>query len=288
MSIKKILNSIWDEFVCGGHLISLGAVTIILTSAILLDINVGLEFLIIIYLVSFNSLLYNRYRERQADSLTNVQRTKILEKYFRHINLIILLSGLTLILIFIYHQKITVFLFVIFFFILAFLYTQYLKKNTNKIIAFKNVCFSFITGLLVILLSLYYSYPLLSLPLLLIFLFVFLRMFVNTVFLDIKDVESDTKGVLLTLPLVLGRGKTLKVLQIITILSVIPMFLGSYLKILPALSLMLVFIIPYTFYYFSKSKLKENFYLVNYILADFEFILWPILVLLGKTLINAI
>jgi len=280
--IKKILNLIWNEFVYGGHLISFGAVSIVFTSAILLDIDISWEFFIIVYLVSFSSLLYNRYKENKTDFLTNIQRTKFLDKYFRHINLIIFFSGITLILIFLYYKKITAFLFVISLFILSFFYTKYLKRITSKIIVFKNICFSVITSLLVILLSIYYSHSLLFFSLFLILIFIFLRMFVNTVFLDIKDIESDKKEMLLTLPIVLGKEKTLKILEIITILSIMPIILGVYLGIIPVFSLMLGFVVLYTFYYFKKSTEKENFHLVNYILADFEFILWSVLILLGK------
>ncbi len=283
--IKKIIKKILNEFIYGGHLIALGAVGIVSTSAILLNIKLTWDFLIIVYLLVFISILYNRWKERLIDYLTNPDRTKNLEKYFCHIFFIIISSSLIVLGVLVYFNKMISIFFVILLYIVAFLYTKYFKNITKKIIVFKNICFSLITGLLVIFLAIYYSYPLMNISFFLIFLFIFLRMFVNTIFLDIKDVESDKKQALLTIPILLRNEKTLIFLRWITILSVIPIVSGSLLGRLPRFSLMLLFVVPYSFYYFKKSENKKNFYLTNYFLADFEFILWLPLILIGKILI---
>jgi 4-hydroxybenzoate polyprenyltransferase len=115
--------------------------------------------------------------------------------------------------------------------------------------------------------------------------FVFFRMLVNTIFLDIKDSNSDKKESLITIPIVFGEEKTLRFLRLITLFSVLQILLGVYFKLLPKSSLVFLFLVPYSFYYFSKSKIKDNFYLVNYILADAEFILWPLLIIFGEILL---
>jgi len=285
MKIREILRIIWNEFIYGGHLISLGAIGIVLTSAILLNIKITLDSLIILYLFTYNSILYNRYKEQKLDFLTNPERTNNLKKNFRSINLIVFLSIITSIGILVYLKKFNVLIFIIFLTLLTFLYTKYLKKITKNLIAFKNIYFSFVTSLLLIFLFLYYSYPLLNLPLLFIFIFIFLRMFTNTVFLDIKDIKSDEKENLLTLPILLNQEKLLLFLKIITIFSISPIIIAVYFKLIPFFSLALIFIIPYTFYYLKKSIKKDNFYLVNYILADLEFLLWPIFILIFKNIL---
>ncbi len=284
MIIEKILRPVRDEFIYSGHLISLGAVSIVLTSAILLGIKITLDCLIVIYLFAYNSILYNRYKEQRVDYLTNPERTENFKKYFRHMLLIVSFSTLISTGILLYFDKRTALLFIILLSLLSFFYTKYFKKVTKKIIAFKNVYFSLITSLLLVFLAFYYSYHLLTLPLFFVFVFVFLRMFVNTIFLDIKDVESDRKKELLTLPIIFNRKKTLTFLKLITVLSVLPIIFGVSLQLLPKFSLMLLLTIPYTFYYFKKSIRKTNFYLVNYVLADSEFILWPVFLLFGKIL----
>lgn len=76
--------------------------------------------------------------------------------------------------------------------------------------------------------------------------------------------------------------KLLIFLKILTIFSMLPIIIAVYFGLFPLFSLALIFIIPYTFYYLKKSIKKDNFYLVNYILADLEFVLWPIILLIAK------
>ncbi len=285
MNFSQALKLIFNEFLYGGHLISLGAVGIVFSSAILLEIKIDLDFLIIVYLFSYNSILYNRYREFRIDYLTNPERTKNLRKYFKYISLILCFSILITTGIFIFNNKFLALFFLILLSLLTFLYTEYFKNITKNIFIFKNIYFSFVTGLLLILLVLYYSYPILNFIFFIIFIFVFLRMFINTVFLDIKDVKGDNKIRLKTIPILFGETKTLKILQLLSMISILPILIGVYLGFLHLFSLVLIFIVPYSFYYFFESKKRKNFYLVNYFLADLEFILWPILLLLSKNLI---
>ena len=76
MKLKKILNSIWNEFVYGGHLLSLGAVSIVYTASILLDIRITWDFLLVVYLGTESVYLYNRFKEYKVDFLTNPERTE--------------------------------------------------------------------------------------------------------------------------------------------------------------------------------------------------------------------
>jgi len=280
-----IFKRIFNDFIYNGHLIAIGAVGIVLSSAVLLNIKITLGCLLIVYLLTYSSILYNRYKEQKNDYLTNPERTKNLEIYFRWIRLIILLSIVISIGIMFYSKKNKALIFIILLALSTFLYTRYFKKTTRNIIAFKNIYFSLVTSFLLLFLTLYYSYSFFDISFFLVFTFIFLRMFVNTIFLDIKDVKSDREEHLLTLPIVLGEEKTKVVLKIITFFSILPIIFGVYLCSLPLFSLVLIFIIPYTFYYLKKSSKKENFYLVNYILADLEFSLWPIFILVTKIMI---
>ena len=283
--VKKTLKIIWEEFIYGGHLISLGGVGIILTSALLLNIEITLDPIIIVYLFTYSSILHNRYKEQGTDFLTNPERTENLKKYFRRIILIIFSSIVVSVGILLYFNKIKALIFIILLILSAFLYTKYFKKTTKKLIAFKNIYFSLVASSLSIFLVLYYSYLLFNISLFFIFIFIFLRMFINTVFLDIKDIKSDKKENLLTLPIVLGREKSLMFLKAMTVLSVLPIIIAVYFGLFPLFSLVLILIIPYSFYYFQKSVKKENFHLVNYIFADLEFVLWPILILFAKIIL---
>ena len=285
MKLKKILNSIWNEFVYGGHLISLGAASIVFTSAILLDIKITWDCLLVVYLGTESVYLYNRFKEYKVDFLTNPERTEHIKKYVKYYPFIIFLMTFSAIVIVVYFNKISALIFGLLLFFGGLLYSKFLKKITKKIVAFKSFFVSLLWTLLVIFLSLYYSHvP--NLPLFLILIFVYIEVFVNTSFYDIKDIGSDKKEGLLTLPIVLGQKKMLYGLNVITILAALPILFGFYSNLFPQSSLMLLLTIPYTLYYFQKSKnpkTSPNF-LYN-IIVDGEFILWSIFILLGEFLL---
>ncbi len=280
--MKENLKLFWDEFIHGGHLIALGNVTIVLSFVLLIGKNILFPPLLIIYLLGFTALLYNRYKEEKTDVLVHPERTETLKKYFKKMVLAIIFSIAISVLILIINGQLYALAFTACLYIFSILYTLYFKNLTNIYIGFKNFHFSLMISLLLIFISLYYSYNFINLTFLLIFIFIFLRVFVSNVFLDIKDVKNDSEYNLKTFPIVFGPQKTIFFLKIITLISGLLIIFGIVLKIIPIYSLMLLFVIPYTFYYFEKSKKKENFYLVNYVLADAEFILWPISIIIGK------
>ena len=100
------------------------------------------------------------------------------------------------------------------------LYTNYFKKVTRRIVGFKSFYIAFTWSLLVVFLAFYYSFSL-NLSVFLISSFVFLRVLLNTIFFDIKDIESDKKDNLKTMPIFLGKDRTLKYLNILNAVSFI-------------------------------------------------------------------
>lgn len=106
----------------------------------------------------------------------------------------------------------------------------------------------------------------------------------NAIFFDIKDIESDRKEGLKTLPALLGRKKTIQFLKTMNILAFIPVFVGIYLKIFPVFTVIMLIFLFYSFYYLDKSdEMKDKEMKINYYLfADAEFILWPFILILGN------
>ncbi len=60
-----------------------------------------------------------------------------------------------------------------------------------------------------------FVYPAESLQLLLIFIFFFIKSFINTVIFDCKDIEGDSSAGLITLPVHFGEAKTRAILQLL-------------------------------------------------------------------------
>lgn len=282
MKIDNILKGIWNEFIYGGHFHSIGVVSIVFVSSLVLNTKITWDFLVIVYLGIHSAYLYNRFKEFKTDFMTNPERTGYIEKYVKKIPFIILLSFLIIISILFYFENFLGLFFAIFIFIIGLLYSELFKDLTKKILGFKNFFIPLLFSSLIIFLVIYYSLSW-NLALVLIFIFSFLRVFSNTIFFDIKDIESDKKENLLTLPIVFGKTGVFHFLSFINVLSSIPIILGVFLKILPQFSIALLLTIPYSFYYIEKSKKPgANFNFLSYVFADGEYVFWSFFAFLGK------
>ncbi|NOQ67864.1 hypothetical protein GQ568_00295, partial [Patescibacteria group bacterium] len=89
MRIKQVLKFVKNEIIYGGHLLSLGAASIIFTSAVLLDIKVTWDCLFVTYLGIQAIYLYDRYKKFEEDILTSPERANHLRKYLKYLPIII-------------------------------------------------------------------------------------------------------------------------------------------------------------------------------------------------------
>ena len=283
MKIKKILKSIWNELIYGGHLQPLGAASIIFVSGILLKIQITWDVLFVTYILFYPLFLYNRFKEIKIDYLTNSQRTQHIKKYIKFIPIILYLVIFILVISLIYFSNFRALIFGLLVLFFGFLYTIIFKKFTNKIPLFKDLYVAAVFALLPFFLLVYYSYFLVSINVLLLSLLIFLESFLMPVFLDIKDIESDKREKLRTLPVMLGKEKTIVFLSIFNLIGTMTiMAFIFYLSTLPKSILMLLFTIPFDFYCYMLVKRRRRF---GYILQGGKFILWPFLVLLGKIIL---
>lgn len=285
MKIEQILKFARDEFVYGGHIFALGATSVVLVSAILLDIKITLDFLVIVYLITYIVYLYNRLKEFKKDYLTNSDRTKHIRLYIKYVPFIVFSSTLIIIVILFYFGNFLSIVFGLSIFLLGILYSLFFKEITKKIVGFKNFYVALVWSLLVMFLAVYYSFSL-NLSIFFIFIFIFFRCFISTSFYDIKDIESDKKDNLLTLAIVFGKEKLIKLLNVINVLTLIPIIFGVYLQLLPKFSLMFFFTIPITFYILKEIKnSKANIAYLSEVVVGIEKISWIILILLGNFLL---
>ena len=285
--VKRTLKAIWKEFIYGGHLQSLGAASIVFVSGILLKIDITWDILFVTYLTFYPLYLYNRFKEIKIDYLTNPQRTEHLKVYINQTPLILLLVILVLIGALIYFSNIWALIFSLLLVFFGLLYTTTFKNFTKKIPLFKNFYVAISFALLVFFPVIYYSYPLTNILIfgLLIFgVFVYLKAFMMQILLDLKDIASDKKERLLTLPVIFGEKKTFNILKIISLLATVFILLifSLYFNIFPKPMLMLFLTTPFNFYCFKLVRQKKYF---SYILVSGEFILWLILILIGKIIL---
>ena len=277
-------NFIWKEFIYGAHLLALGAGAIVVSAAILLNQRISWDYPAIIYLIAYASYLYNRYKEVEIDFLTNFQRTKHLKKYIKKVPLIIFFVFLIILKVLIYSKKLFFLPFILFLFCGGLLYTVFFKKVTKKIIAFKNFFVALEWTLPVAFLPFYYSFPF-SFSLFLIIIFVYLKTFIVNSYFDAKDIETDKEETLLTLPITFSLESYLRFLRYLTLLFCLIIIFSVWLKFLSLFLLMLLFTVPFNLYIFRETQKSIIPLSKLYFWAGGEFILWPILLLIGKAII---
>lgn len=288
MSLKNKFDFLFKEFIYGGHLQCLGASSIVFITAFFLKLNIRMDALAAAYLLFYPLYLYNRWKEIEIDYITNPERTKYLKTYIKYMPFIFA-SVILILIIFLFRFGNPIsFALGMILLILGLMYTTIFKKVTRKIILFKNFYVALFFTLLVLFTSLYYSLPLIkplvAVPLIILMIFVFGKAFLMQIFLDLKDVESDRTEGLKTLGVLIGRDKAYKALKILSVLTTVPIIIifSLFIPLFPKSALMLLFAVLFNFYSFKIAEDKNYF---GYILGSGEFVLWPILILIGEVLI---
>jgi len=290
-AVEKILgikNFFCNEFIYGGHLLSFGTSLIALSTMILLGITIRWEFLLIIYFGTQCIYNYDHFKEIDADTSNNSDRTNHLKKYQKFLPSVLVVYGISYFVLLLGFGNIESIIFGSILLFSGLLYTDKFKMMTEKIVGFKSVYTASSWGLLVVFTAIYCSYALNAL-LAIILLFVFLRWLVNTSFCDLKDMDSDKKENLLTLPIYFGKQKFIIFLHILNLSTFLLLLIAIILGIAPLFSAFLLFFYAYGFYYIQKAKnLKTNLNSLSNIMVDGEFMFWPVFLLLGSFFITLV
>lgn len=278
-SFKKIK----DEFIFGGHIMSLGAACIVGSYSVMLGRTPELIYLLITYFGVHSVYLFDRYKEIKTDISTNPKRANYLEKHKMLTQVMIVCYFIGSLGLLIYQGKLSVILLWIAMYALGFAYGVYFKNLSRKITGFKDF---FVPAVYLILLFAYNAYTntAISYGAIMLIVFVYVRLFVATAFYDLKDVAEDAKKKLKTFAVVLPRERFYLFLNIINLLSALPIIFGVYEKQLPYYALMIVLIVPYFSYYVEKSKGDHDLTLFSYIYCDGEYLLWFPIVLFSHYL----
>lgn len=272
-----MLRKIGRGLVYGGHLLSLGGSGIVVLIAILLQIDITLDFLLLSYLLPQVAYTFNRWVEFTKDDQTNFLRNNYLRSTKSKLPLLFFFYLVLSFLISYYYGTYIGFLFVVMMATGSVLYTLYFKSLTKNLIGFKTLYVSFFWSLLTFLTVLYYGLEFSS-KVWFIFWFIFLRFYLSTAYFDIKDIQSDRRMGLKTLPVVLGRKNTIILLHFLNILSLVPIVWGVSRGYFADRALILVFLVPYAFFYIEFARKKRDLQKISYVMVDGEYILWPLLI----------
>ncbi len=277
-NFSKILTGIWDEFVYGGHLISLGPTIIAYIYMKISNYSISWKLLLGIYLITFLVHLIDRYIDIKNDS--SATRSAYYIKMEKVLPYILILSVIALVVVLTGSFVMQVFaLFVI---MMGVFYTIFFKRLTRYILGFKSYYTASIFAGSVIFTAFYYNDYRFNLSLILIYLFFFLRWFSDTIFCDIKDIAKDKTDKLKTFAVEFSKNKLYIFLYVIDILSVLPIFIGVFFDYLPKYLLFLTTVPLYSYYYLILSRRPNADYqkLAN-VWADGESIVWIVAFVIG-------
>jgi 4-hydroxybenzoate polyprenyltransferase len=283
----RLITAAYRELVLGGHLLALGTSSIAATASFLLGRVPSFDLLLMAYLFTYGAYTVNRVSDFEQDRVSHPERTAHLEG---RRSLLVALAVAS----FLVGYSLAFFRNGIFFAALlaplglaiAYSVSNSLMERTIGIsrlkegLLVKNVVISLGWSLIPVLVGLYYLE--LTPTLLALSPFIFLRLMVNTVFFDERDVEADRAFGVRTLPGVIGVRNSWKMMDLLDLAS------GTYLigmvglGILPTFATSLVVFVPFSVLYRAyarrSSKHRDS---VRDFAADGEYALWGVVSYLG-------
>ncbi|HKW04595.1 MAG TPA: UbiA family prenyltransferase [Nitrososphaerales archaeon] len=284
--------SIAREFVYGGHLLALGTSSIAAFSAILLGYAPTIDLLVMAYLFSYGAYSMNRSVEISQDSLSNPQRTQYLasrKRFLPAITASCFLLGYVLAAL----RSIPFFIALLIPLILSLAYSVGSKKILSPLLGVKrlkekllvkNITIALGWSLIPLLVGLYYQQ--IGLVLFALEPFVFLRLFVNTIFFDERDMKGDNLNGIRTLPTTFGIKKTHMILNMVDLFSVAYVILLILSNLVPLYSIAILALPAYSISYrWLSTKARVNIDFLCDVVGDGEYVLWGAMLLLGRVII---
>lgn len=277
----NILDSIKDEITYGGYLAALGSPCLVISTCLIINIKLDLPMLLISYLLPLIVYSYDYYKDIDKDIKNDSIRAIYLKKKAKNYPFIFSFYIILLAFLLVLYSNYSLIAFILAIILSGLLYNFLLKDFTKKIPAFKNMFTAIIWALGGAFFPLFYNSLCISESFLIMFILIFSRCIINVIFFDLKDIENDKAEGLKTLPVIIGKNNTIKILNFVNIIAFIPLILGIYFYIVHFKALFLVIFFFYGYYYINKGNLHSSSELeaAAHKLADSEFILWPLLLL---------
>ncbi|MEK9156377.1 MAG: UbiA family prenyltransferase [Patescibacteria group bacterium] len=276
--MKNLLTKLWNEFIYGGHLLALGPVVIILALYAVLNMPISTQLLIVAYSIAYLVYKFDRTWDSTLDSL--YVKKSILR--YENSTLVLLIIFFSLLLLYLFREnsyQVTTFAFVLLLF--GLMYSVFIKNLTKYLIGFKSFFVALSYTAVTYLFTLYNNVDF-NLTVLLVFLFFYIRWFINTSFCDCKDREEDRARGLKTLAAYMKGYSFVVLLQVLNIISIVPIAVGIMLNTLPIWSILFISAPIYFAYLVAyTAKMEKSYEKLANIWADGEIFIWLGVVLLG-------
>ncbi len=112
-------------------------------------------------------------------------------------------------------------------------------------------------------------------------IFIFIKIFVNTIVIDIRDMQGDARNDIITMPIKFGVKKTKSILLILTILAFLIIYVGVQNGLLDKSANLVNLVNVYTAGYIISLN-NKNKDIISDVLADGEVIVMAILAFLSQ------
>ena len=279
-------GAVYDEFIYGGHLLALGTASIAGTAALVLGKFPSLDLAVMAYLFTMGAYTINRATEAEQDAVSQPQRTAFVQKRKKFLPAIVVgcfLVGYLLAL----ERNLYFFFALLVPLVLSVLYSVGSSKMKKVIgsrrlkdgLLVKNIVISFGWSLIPLLVGLYYLD--FSLALALLAPFIFMRLMVNTIFFDVRDVDADRMYGTRTIPSVFGQRVTNHALTGLDLASLAYILTVVAFSLIPAYALALAAFPFYSLAYRTASRSSDS-NTIRDLVADGEYVMWMPVILLGK------
>lgn len=282
--MKRALKKIFDGFVYGGHLLSLGSSGIVLSGAMIMGIKIDFGILAIPYLLS--QIVYNvdHYKDKKKDFEANPERSNYLAG--KRIKYMLIFYAVALVLVLMLMANIQTILMILAVMLFGAFYP---KQLTRKITGFKSLYVSFFWAMSLVYLMLY-SNTSFNWAFCIFVIYVFMRFIISTVFFDFKDIAPDSKDGLKTVPVVLGYDGAVHFINSVNFISTVIIVAAAIFEIIPVYAFSFLILFFYDWYYinFSSNKSEKQLRFISYVMVDGEYILWPLIMLVAKVVFGAL
>jgi 4-hydroxybenzoate polyprenyltransferase len=280
------VSAAYKELVYGGHLLALGTSSMAATVAFVLGKVPSWDLLLMAYLFSLGAYTINRTSDFEQDKISHPDRTTYLEgrrSYLQGISAVCFVLGYSL-------AFLRNFIFFAALFLPLLLAISYSvgSSRMEKVLGVsrlkegllvKNVVISFGWSLVPVLVGLYYF----ELPATIIALapFIFLRLMVNTIFFDQRDVEADRTFGVATLPGKIGAAVSSRVMDVLDVVSSAYIVSIAFAGFVPAFAAALAVFTPYSIAYRRYAETGRHRDSARDLAADGEYLLWGFVTYIG-------
>ncbi|HUK79822.1 MAG TPA: UbiA family prenyltransferase [Nitrososphaerales archaeon] len=279
-------SAAYKELVYGGHLLALGTSSMAATAAWVMGTTPTWDLLLMAYLFSFGGYSINRISDFEQDAVSHPERTSYLKNRKGWLKGVVAACfGLGYFLAF--FRSLEFFVGLLLPLLLALAYSVGSERLKEKVgvsrlkdaTLVKNVTVSFGWSLVPFLVGLYYS----QLPAAVFAFapFVFLRLMVNTIFFDQRDVGADASFGVKTLPVRMGMAASSRVMDVLDLASGVYLAAIVAAHVVPLFAGALLVFVPYSFayrLYASSGKHRDS---LRDLVADGEYVLWGVVTTIG-------